>query len=82
MSKKQGTIFDQAVFKREWIEIVQMQNKKQIKKKLMEKSNGRLDTAEEKNYWEAGLELVQRMQHRGRGVETDKKYTRYREYIS
>lgn len=24
----------------------------------MEKSNGRLDTAEEKNYWKAGLELV------------------------
>lgn len=48
----------------------------------MEKSNGRLDTAEEKNYWKAGLELVQRMQQRGRGVETDKKDTRYREYIS
>lgn len=32
MSKKQGTIIDQAVFKREWIEIIEMQNKKQIKK--------------------------------------------------
>lgn len=36
----------------------------------MEKSNGRLYTAEERNEWKAGVELVQRMLHRGRGVET------------
>lgn len=36
----------------------------------MEKSNGRLYTAEEKSEWKAGVELVQRMLHRGRGVET------------
>lgn len=35
----------------------------------MEKSNGRLYTAEEKSEWKAGVELVQRMLHRGRGVE-------------
>lgn len=49
MSKEKVTVIDQAVLKMNQLEIVEMPNKKQIKK-LMVSLNKRLDTAEEKNY--------------------------------
>lgn len=83
MSKEQVTIVDQAVFKAKQTEIVEMQNRKHIFKKISDMIKLQIRHSRRENLPAGWSEAsIEKAAQRRRGGNCDKKYKRYREFIS